>query len=115
MTKQLPRPAPLGLLLATAAVGVAVFLPAPAAFRIAAAALLFAAGPGAAVVPLLLLHRDRLVAAVAVLSVSVGADVLTAQAVMATSGLTWQPCAVVLLVLTAAGAAAQLAFPRRSW
>jgi hypothetical protein len=64
---------------------------------------------------LLGLHRDRLVAAVSVLTLSLGCVIVAAQTVMWVSGLRWESVVWALIVITAVGAAVQAGVRGRSW
>jgi hypothetical protein len=105
------RLAPLALLLATALATFAVFLPASHVIR-AIASVIVVIGPGCAIVPLLRL-RDRTVAVLLVLLVSVSLLVCVAQTVTYVASFSWRPCAIALLAITGAGVAAQLLLSRR--
>jgi hypothetical protein len=89
--------------------------PAPAGLRAVAAGALFLVGPGLAWTPILGLHRDRLLAAVTVVTVSLSLDVIATQMVMWQGGLRWQPVAWLLVLLTVVGAIVQLVRRDRSW
>jgi hypothetical protein len=110
-----PRWRPIVILAATAVLAVLIFAGAPAVLRIPAAALLFLAAPGLAWTPVLGLHRDRLLAAMCVLTISIACAIAAAQAVMWVSGLQWEPVAWVLIVITVAGAGVQAKVRSRSW
>jgi hypothetical protein len=110
-----PRWQPLAILGGTTLVAVLIFAGAPGGLRIPAAALLFLTGPGLGWTPLLGLHRDRLVAAVSVLTLSLGCVIVAAQTVMWVSGLRWESVVWALIVITAVGAAVQAGVRGRSW
>lgn len=104
--RDLLRPAPLGLLLATTLAAFAVFLSASHLVR-AIASVIIVISPGCAIVPLLRL-RDRAVVVLLVLLVSVSLLVCVAQTVTYVASFSWRPCAIALLAITGAGTAAQL-------
>lgn len=110
-----PRWQPIVILAATALGAVLIFAGTPAALRIPAATLLFLAGPGLGWTPVLGLHRDRLLAAVAVVTISISCVIVAAQGVMWVSGLRWEPVVWVLIAITAVGAAVQVKVRSRSW
>jgi hypothetical protein len=107
---------PILVVSADAATALALSSSAPAAARVLAAAFLFGAAPGLGWTAVLGLDRDVLLAATAVLLISLAADVLVAEGVMTVSGLRWESCAVALLVVSAVGADLSLfrALRRRS-
>jgi hypothetical protein len=95
---------PLLVVSADAVTALALSSGVPTVIRVIAAAFLFGAAPGLGWTSVLRLDRDVLLSATTVLLISLAADVLVAQAVMALDRLRWEPCAVALLVLSALGA-----------
>jgi membrane-bound ClpP family serine protease len=108
-----PRVAVL-VLVASGGAGLALLPGAPGPARVTGAVLLFVLLPGLAWTPVLRLDRDPLIAATSVLMLSLGADVLVAEAVMSLAGLHWLACAAVLLGLSELGAVTQATLALRA-
>jgi hypothetical protein len=71
------------------------------------AAVLVVLGPGLGLAPLLDI-RDRAVAALLVIVISVTCLICVAQAVTYITFFAWRPCALILVIITAGGTVAQI-------